>query len=149
MIPISGISNKAGRPAEREAEMSTRKTTAGWVIETTNRVYGMLEQGGVCGREVLYTRDQIERAGFRYEDDPDGIADGEFSRGSFSIMSECGTRRRRTVRTFSLPIRRRRRRGSKNIMDEKARLFIRRLRLGEIGVIGKMREMRVKKKNTF
>ena len=80
MIPISGISNKAGRPAEREAEMSTRKTTAGWVIETTNRVYGMLEQGGVCGREVLYTRDQIERAGFRYEDDPDGIADGEFSR---------------------------------------------------------------------
>jgi len=29
------------------------------VIETTNRAYGMLEQGGVCGRKVSYPLDKV------------------------------------------------------------------------------------------
>ena len=51
--------------------MTTRQTAAGWVIDTTNTVHGMLEQGGICGREVLYSRAQLAEAGIAYDSDPD------------------------------------------------------------------------------
>ena len=51
--------------------MSTRKTKNGWIVETTNTVNGMLEQGGVCGREVLYKTETLERHGIAYDADPD------------------------------------------------------------------------------
>ncbi len=52
--------------------MEIRKTKSGWVFEITNRSYGMLEQGGICGREVLYKRETLEKLGIDYNDDPDG-----------------------------------------------------------------------------
>ena len=50
--------------------METRKTKSGWVILTTNMVHGCLEQGGVSGREVLYTRETLARHGIDYDADP-------------------------------------------------------------------------------
>lgn len=35
----------------------------GWIIETTNTVHGMLEQGGVCGRRELVTNEQLAKLG--------------------------------------------------------------------------------------
>jgi len=51
--------------------METRKTAKGWVIEITNTVNGCLEQGGVCGRRVLYTRETLAACGIDYDADPD------------------------------------------------------------------------------
>lgn len=50
--------------------MNVRKTAKGWVIEITNTVHGCLEQGGICGREVLVTRDGLAKVGINYDDDP-------------------------------------------------------------------------------
>ena len=35
----------------------------GWIIETTNTAYGMLEQGGVSGRRELVTNEQLAELG--------------------------------------------------------------------------------------
>lgn len=51
--------------------METRKTKTGWIIETTNRINDCLEQGGRCGREVLYTRETLEKCGIPYDSDPE------------------------------------------------------------------------------
>ena len=51
--------------------MDVRKTAAGWVLEITNRRDDCLEQGGVCGREVLYSRKTLTRLGIDYDVDPD------------------------------------------------------------------------------
>ena len=50
--------------------LKTKKTKSGWVIETTNRVYGMLEQGGTIGRRVLYTFGTLKRLGVSAQDRP-------------------------------------------------------------------------------
>ena len=51
---------------------TVRKTKAGWVHEITNTVHGMLEQGGVSGREELYKRETLTKHGIDYDADPDG-----------------------------------------------------------------------------
>ncbi|NCC85765.1 MAG: hypothetical protein EOM03_16835 [Clostridia bacterium] len=51
--------------------METTKTERGWVIETTNELDGMLEQGGVCGRKVLYSMETLAKLGIDYNTDPD------------------------------------------------------------------------------
>lgn len=35
----------------------------GWIIDTTNTCYGMLEQGGVSGRRELVTNEQLAKLG--------------------------------------------------------------------------------------
>ena len=35
----------------------------GWIVETTNTCYGMLEQGGVSGRRELVTNEQLAKIG--------------------------------------------------------------------------------------
>lgn len=35
----------------------------GWIIDTTNTVHGMLEQGGVSGRRELVTNEQLAKLG--------------------------------------------------------------------------------------
>ena len=50
--------------------MRVRKTRRGWVVEITNTVHGCLEQGGVCGREELYTRETLAGLGIDYDADP-------------------------------------------------------------------------------
>lgn len=54
--------------------MSIRKTKSGWVIEITNTCYGMLEQGGICGKEVLVKTTQLSQMGYNYNDDPQSDA---------------------------------------------------------------------------
>ena len=52
--------------------METVKTRNGWAIEITNTVNGMLEQGGGCGRRVLYLTDTLAKLGIDYAAaDPD------------------------------------------------------------------------------
>jgi len=51
--------------------MDVRKTKSGWVVEITNRAHGMLEQGGIRDREVLYKRATLERCGIDYDSDPE------------------------------------------------------------------------------
>lgn len=51
--------------------MDVRKTKSGWVMEITNRIGDCLEQGGVCGREVLYSRETLAKCGIDYDADPD------------------------------------------------------------------------------
>ena len=51
--------------------MDVRKTRSGWVMEITNRRGDCLEQGGVCGREVLYSRETLAKCGIDYDADPD------------------------------------------------------------------------------
>ena len=46
--------------------MKTTKTAKGWVIER----HGMLEQGGVCGRRVLYTLATLDKHNIGHNDDP-------------------------------------------------------------------------------
>jgi hypothetical protein len=53
--------------------MNVRKTKNGWVVEVAHRAHGMLEQGGVVGREELYKRETLERVGIDYNDDPQGM----------------------------------------------------------------------------
>lgn len=50
--------------------MEVRKTKSGWVVAVTNTCYGMLEQGGIIGREDLYKTETLERLGLRYDSDP-------------------------------------------------------------------------------
>ena len=50
--------------------MEIRKTRKGWVVERTNTIYGMLEQGGVCGREILVPTSVLEKLGVGYDADP-------------------------------------------------------------------------------
>ena len=52
--------------------MTVRKTKSGRVIEVTNMLHGCLEQGGVSGREVLYSRAALATAGIDYDADPQG-----------------------------------------------------------------------------
>jgi hypothetical protein len=51
---------------------TVRKTRSGWVREITDTVYGSLKQGGICGREELYTRATLAARGVDYDADPDG-----------------------------------------------------------------------------
>jgi hypothetical protein len=51
--------------------MVVRKTRAGWILEITNTIHGCLEQGGVLGREVLITREGLEKCNIDYGWDPD------------------------------------------------------------------------------
>ena len=51
--------------------MDVRKTRSGWVLEITNRIGDCLEQGGVCGREVLYSRETLAKLGIDYDADPE------------------------------------------------------------------------------
>lgn len=53
-----------------------RKTKTGWVVEITSTRYGCLEQGGVCGREVLYKTETLNEHGINYDDDPDELDAG-------------------------------------------------------------------------
>jgi hypothetical protein len=39
--------------------MNAKVTTKGWLIDITNTVHGMLEQGGVSGRRELWTWDAL------------------------------------------------------------------------------------------
>ena len=43
--------------------MAVTISKKGWIIETTNTCYGMLEQGGVSGRRELVTNDQLTKLG--------------------------------------------------------------------------------------
>lgn len=52
--------------------MDVRKTKSGWVVEVTNAVHGMLEAGGISGREELYKRETLKACGLDYGDDPHG-----------------------------------------------------------------------------
>lgn len=61
------------------------KREDGWLVETTNRRGGALEQGGVCGRVVLVSREQLVSAGVDPDADPgsdwsDFVSVGEFVR---------------------------------------------------------------------
>jgi hypothetical protein len=56
--------------------MNVRKTRAGWVVEITHERGGCLEQGGICGREELYTRETLQRLGIDYDADPHADAPG-------------------------------------------------------------------------
>jgi|AACY02.16.fsa_nt_gi hypothetical protein len=51
---------------------TVRKTKTGWVLEIANTVYGMLEQGGISGREELYKRETLAKYGIDYDTDPAG-----------------------------------------------------------------------------
>jgi hypothetical protein len=42
---------------------TVKKTKSGWMVETTDTIYGMLEQGGVSGRRVLYKTATLETHG--------------------------------------------------------------------------------------
>jgi len=53
--------------------MYTRKTKAGWVIRITNMVGDMLEQGGIQGRELLYSHSTLDEEGISYDADPHGL----------------------------------------------------------------------------
>ena len=43
--------------------MAIKISAKGWIIETTNTCYGMLEQGGVSGRRELVTNEQLAKLG--------------------------------------------------------------------------------------
>ena len=43
--------------------MAIKISAKGWIIETTNTCYGMLEQGGVSGRRELVTNEQLAKIG--------------------------------------------------------------------------------------
>jgi hypothetical protein len=44
-------------------EMTVTISKRGWIIETTNTIHGMLEQGGVSGRRELVTNEQLAKLG--------------------------------------------------------------------------------------
>ena len=54
--------------------MSVTKTNRGWVIDITNTAHGCLEQGGVSGRRVLYTRETLAECGINYDANPEDSA---------------------------------------------------------------------------
>ena len=45
------------------AKMTVVISKKGWIVETTNTCYGMLEQGGVSGRRELVTNEQLAKLG--------------------------------------------------------------------------------------
>jgi len=49
---------------------TVRKTKTGWVHEITSRTHGMLQQGGVCGREELYKQATLKKHGLDFDSDP-------------------------------------------------------------------------------
>jgi len=51
--------------------MNTTKAKRGWVIEITNEVDGMLEQGGACGKKVMYSIETLAKLGIDYNADPE------------------------------------------------------------------------------
>lgn len=51
--------------------METTKTERGWVVEITNEVDGMLEQGGVCGKKVMYSIETLAKLGIDCNADPE------------------------------------------------------------------------------
>jgi hypothetical protein len=55
--------------------MTIIKTEAGWTMDITHRRNGCLEQGGLCGRRVLYTRATLTRCGIDYDAEPNDHAD--------------------------------------------------------------------------
>jgi hypothetical protein len=52
--------------------LNTTKTKKGWMVEITHTVYGMLEEGGVCGRKVLYLNETLERLDINPDWSPTG-----------------------------------------------------------------------------
>lgn len=52
--------------------IEVKKTKSGWIVTTTSTRHGMLDQGGVSGRVVLYKRETLEQHGIGYDDDPHG-----------------------------------------------------------------------------
>lgn len=54
--------------------MIVRKTRNGWVVEITNSINDMLEQGGICGGEVLFYRRTLKALGIDYNADPEACA---------------------------------------------------------------------------
>jgi hypothetical protein len=48
--------------------MDYRWTRTGLIVDVTNRVNGMLEQGGVCGRIEHYSEDDISALGITRDD---------------------------------------------------------------------------------
>lgn len=60
--------------------MDYRWTGKGLIVEITNTVYGMLEQGGIAGRVEHYDEAEIKRVlQYTRDDDMDVCADGELS----------------------------------------------------------------------
>jgi len=57
-------------PTYTQGGITVRKTKSGWVINTTNMVNGMLEQGGVSGREVLYKHATLCLMGIKFAESP-------------------------------------------------------------------------------
>jgi hypothetical protein len=53
--------------------MKAKVSDKGWVVEITNTVYGMLEQGGICGRVELWTWDALKSIGLQRSDTPECI----------------------------------------------------------------------------
>jgi len=43
--------------------MTITISAKGWIVETTNTCYGMIEQGGVSGRRELVTNEQLDTLG--------------------------------------------------------------------------------------
>ena len=43
--------------------MTITISAKGWIVETTNTCYGMIEQGGVSGRRELVTNEQLDKLG--------------------------------------------------------------------------------------
>lgn len=63
--------------------MNTKVAAKGWVVEITNMVHGMLEQGGVSGRKELWTWKALENIGCTVKNPTDTISftDGTKSTG--------------------------------------------------------------------
>jgi len=62
------MENKTNNRKERK--MKATKTDKGWLIEITNMVNDISEQGGVCGRKVLYYKSTLAQLDIDYESDP-------------------------------------------------------------------------------
>jgi len=72
--------------------MDVRKTKSGWVVEITNRAHGMLEQGGIRDREVLYKRATLERCGIDYDSDPEDTINDLLNRIEPDRVLKAGTK---------------------------------------------------------
>ncbi len=59
--------------------MDYKWTRTGVNIEVTNTVYGMLEQGGICGEIEHYSESQINSLGYGRTDNLNDFADGEMA----------------------------------------------------------------------
>lgn len=77
----SGLQGKIRKGRQMKANYCVEKTADGWIIETTNMVSGMLEQGGIAGRRVLYTTATLRGIGIDPDGNPDDLWPGN---------SDCG-----------------------------------------------------------